>query len=174
MERVMIIGPAGSGKSTLAEKLGEILSIPHYHMDCLKFKAGWQEVADEDLYAEHEKIIDSATWVLDGNYRNGTNLKKRMELADTVIMIDFSTMASLYNVIRRRIIYHNRTRPSLPNGCEEKLDLEFIRWVLETGKRRPCYYRILEDMKTMNKSVLVFKTRRQVNTFLKELRATSK
>lgn len=165
MRRIMIIGPSGSGKSTLARMLGDSLDIPYYYLDQLNFDEGWHLASKDEFQKAYNNILSEDRWIIDGNYR-GMDIEKRMDLADTLIYLDFSTVSSLINVVKRRIQYNKQTRPSLPKGCNEKIDLEFLLWVLNTRKRRPSYLKIAERMKDMNKTVLIFKNRRSVNQYL--------
>ena len=59
-------------------------------------------------------------------------------------------------------------------GCEERLNLEFAKWVLIDGrKKRTKTLETVEKMK-QSKSVYVFKSTRQVNKWLNELKGMIK
>lgn len=128
MKRIMIIGSAGSGKSTLARKLEEITKIKAIHMDTLFWKKNWISVSQEELFQKVEKIIENDSWIIDGNYSKSMLI--RFERADTIIFLDTPLWLCLYRVIKRRIVYANKHRPDMTKGCKEKLDWEFIKWII--------------------------------------------
>jgi adenylate kinase family enzyme len=144
MRRVMIIGNAGSGKSTLARALGARLSLNVLHMDTIFWKSGWVESSVDELRGKLETFLHTHdTWVIDGNYSRTWPL--RLERADTVIFLDAPVWVSLYRVVKRRVQYHGRSRPDLTEGCPEKIDLEFLQWILGAPKRRPGMITLLEQ-----------------------------
>jgi adenylate kinase family enzyme len=72
---------------------------------------------------------DEGGWVIDGNF---TSLlyERRMEEADKILLLSFSRLTCLHRIIKRYRTWRGRTRPSSGEGCEEKLDLPFLKWVL--------------------------------------------
>ena len=89
--------------------------------------------------------------------------------ADTLVWLDFSRAVCLYRVIKRLIAYHGRTRPDLPEGCPEKLDFEFLEWVLtfpEQGRRR-----IIDTLAVhaLDQRLIVLRNPAEVERFLHEL-----
>ena len=74
-------------------------------------------------------------WVIDGNY---DKLKKteRLALSDIIIFLNFNRFNCLARAIKRYIKYHGKTRESLPDNCPEKLDFEFIKWILIDGRSK--------------------------------------
>lgn len=128
MKRIMIIGSAGAGKSTLARKLEEITKIRAIHMDTLFWKKNWIPVSQEELFQKVEKIIENDSWIMDGNYSKSMFI--RFNRADTIIFLDTPLWLCLYRVIKRRIIYANKERPDMTKGCKEKIDWEFIKWII--------------------------------------------
>ena len=121
MKKIAIIGSGGAGKSTLAQQLGQLLHIPVHHMDATFWKPGWQNIGREQLIKETAKILDeNESWIIDGNY--SATMDIRLEQADTVIFLHFKTVTCLYGITKRRIQYHNKTRPDMGIDCPEKLD----------------------------------------------------
>ena len=168
VQRVMIVGNAGSGKSTLARRLGERYGLRVLHMDAIFWKPGWVESSPEELRGRLEAFLHTHdTWVIDGNYSRTWPL--RLERADTVIFLDVPVWVSLYRVFKRRIQYHGRSRPDLAEGCPEKIDLEFLRWILGAPKRRPGMLALLEQASNANKRVVHLRSGRQVRVFLEAL-----
>ena len=105
---------------------------------------------------------------MDGNY-SGT-LEIRAKAADTVIFLDFSTFTCLWGVIKRRIRYHGRTRPSMPDNCPERADWEFFHYVFNYRRtRRVPMLERLKGYEAKKKKVLIFKDRREMRHWLHSL-----
>lgn len=128
----MIIGQPGSGKSTLARRLGEKLSLPVVHVDLIHWKSGWIErpgpEKDELCAREHAK----SQWIFEGG--RSSTWPERLDRADTLIFLDFPTWFRSYRILKRRIEYHGKTRPDLPEDCPENLNWEFVQFVWSTRK----------------------------------------
>lgn len=166
MRRILIIGAGGAGKSTLAGTLGQKLGIPVYHLDSLFWKPNWTPLPREQWKITVQKLLKKEEWILDGNF--GSTLDMRIEAADTIIFLDYSSVRCLYGVVKRRIQYHGKTRPDMGKGCPEKLDWEFLKWV--AGYKKNKSPEIISKLsKLENKQVLHFHTPAEAYEFLKEL-----
>jgi adenylate kinase family enzyme len=126
--RVLILGPSGAGKSTLAVELGSRLGLPVIHLDAHFWQAGWVESERVDFAARVDRLADRPSWVMDGNY--SYTMEHRLERADQVIYVHATRWRCLANVIRRWLTNRGRQRPDMADGCPEKIDLEFVRWIL--------------------------------------------
>ncbi len=65
--------------------------------------------------------------MMEGNF--GSTMDLRIAACDTVIYLDLPRTRCIYHVFKRVIKYRNRTRPDMGEGCAEKFDLKFLRWV---------------------------------------------
>jgi adenylate kinase family enzyme len=75
-------------------------------------------------------------WVMDGNYSNTYDI--RMPRADSLVWLDFPRAICMRRVLARTVMGYGRTRPDLPEGCPERFDLAFLRYVWEfPRKHRP-------------------------------------
>ncbi|MCC3374254.1 DNA topology modulation protein [Cohnella sp. REN36] len=168
MKRIMIIGSGGAGKSTLARQLGEALRLPVHHLDAYFWKPGWNPTPNEEWDSFQENLVQEENWIIDGNY--GRTLDIRMKQADVIILLDFSRWVTVYRVIKRRIMYHGKTRPDLNEECPESLDFEFIKWVWNFRKTRiPA---IIEKLrKYSDKNVMILKSPREAQHLLDRVRA---
>lgn len=128
MQRVLIIGPCGSGKSTLSRIVGDQLGLPVYHMDQLGWLPGWIETEKEMLRERIEAVVATDRWVIEGNY--GSTLHMRLPRADTVIYLDFPIRLCLWRLLRRTLNHRGHTRPDMTEGCPERFDFAFFRYVL--------------------------------------------
>lgn len=168
MQKIAIIGTGGAGKSTLARQLGEILSLPVYHLDALYWKPNWTPTPLEEWEAIQEKLVQEEAWILDGNYSN--TLRIRIQAADTLIFLDYPTWLCLYRIFKRRWMYRGKTRIDMGEGCIEKIDWEFLGWVWNYRRtRRPRILQKLATYKT-TKTVFISTSPSQTNQFLKQLK----
>jgi adenylate kinase family enzyme len=168
LKRVAIIGSGGSGKSTLARKLGEILQINVYHLDALFWRSGWVGTSKEEQRSVQENLVGQEKWIMDGNY--GGTIDIRLNHADTIIFLDIPRITCLIRVIKRRIQYRKSPRPDMGEGCNERLDAEFVKWVWNYPKvKKPA---IVEKLALLSnrKEVIILSSTRAVNDFLQHVK----
>lgn len=163
MKKIMLIGSGGSGKSTLASKLGHILSIDVYHLDAIFWKPGWVGTPRDEQKAVQAELVSRDSWIIDGNY--GGTMDIRLQAADTIIFVDLSRWICLYRVLKRRFQYRNIKRTDMAEGCDERIDLKFLRWVWEyPAKQKP---KIVENLRRLSneKKVIVLGLRVTLENF---------
>lgn len=166
MERILIIGCGGAGKSTLARQLGEKLELPVVHLDKLFWKPGWVEESSEEFDRKLAIELEKTRWIMDGNFNR--TMPQRLSKCDTIIYLDFSRWACLWGVAKRIITTYGTVRPDMGEGCPERLDLNFLRWVWNYNRdKRQRNYCLLNEATHAEKIVL--KNHRMVNQFLKSL-----
>ena len=166
MERVMIIGCSGAGKSTLARQLGEKTGLPVVHLDKLFWHPGWVESTREEFDARLLAELEKPQWIIDGNYSR--TYQQRLARCDTVIHLDFSRLACLMGVLKRVLTTYGKVRPDMGEGCPERFDWEFMKWVWNfNGKNRRKNLDALQGLQ--NVRVITLRSRRQVNAFLRSL-----
>ncbi len=102
MKRINIVGTSGSGKSTLGRALASRINAPFFEMDALYWRANWQGVSDDELFADLTSITEQPAWVLDGNYNR--TLPVKWANVDTVIWVDYSFIRTLYQATKRALI----------------------------------------------------------------------
>ena len=164
MERMIIIGCGGAGKSTLARQLGEKLGLPVVHLDKLFWRPGWVQVTQEEFDALHRAEIEKEKWIIDGNFNR--TIAERLARCDTVIYLDFSRFACLTGVLKRVLTTYGTVRPDMGEGCPERIDYEFLKWVWNFNKnKRQRYYKLLQESRHAN--VIILKNHREVSAFLK-------
>ena len=165
--KIAIIGYSGSGKSTLARKLSEIYRADVLHFDTIHFLPDWRiRTQDEKMRLTKEFLDSHESWVIDGNYSK-LFYERRLREADTIIMLLFNRFSCLYRVIRRYFKYKNTTRPDMCEGCNEKLDFEFIKWVLCDGRSKQAKERYRNVISQYKNKVVVIKNQKQLDAFLK-------
>jgi adenylate kinase family enzyme len=165
----MIIGNGGAGKSTLAKALAEKLGLPLYHLDKIFWLPGWKELEREVMNEKVLKIISEDEWIIDGNYRR--TIARRAERADTIIYLNFSTITCLYGIVKRR--FSGTPRTDITEGCPEKIDMQFLNWVLFYKRTTaPDVRKLLVSLST-DKKVYELKNRKDVNEFLNTISETA-
>lgn len=164
MKRIAIIGCGGSGKSTLARRMGAALNMPVCHLDGWYWKAGWTATASEEWATVHDRLCSGSNWILDGNY--GGTMDSRLRAADTVIFLDLPRWRCLWGAFSRYWQYRGRVRPELPEGCQERLTGEYIKWIWTYRKiRRPRILQILEQLQS-GKKIVILASLQAVEAFL--------
>lgn len=164
--RISIIGFSGCGKSTLAHRLGECLRAEVLHLDSVHFLPGWAERDREEEQQIVESFLNSHdAWIIDGNYTK-LSYERRMEEADEIIIMLFNRFDCLLRVIRRYGKYRNETRPDMVEGCVEKLDGEFVAWVLWKGRKKSVRDRYKRLQEAYPNKITVLRNQKQLNAFL--------
>lgn len=155
--KIAIIGYSGSGKTTLARILSKIYNIENVlHMDSLHFDPNWVEI-DRNISIEryNEFLNNYDSWIIEGNYFGYGD--KRFKECDLLIFLNYSRIKCLKSVLARHKAYYQKEREEIP-GCIDKIDLEFLNWVLfkgRTKKRRNNFKNAI----SLAKNVKVFKNR---------------
>ena len=166
MERIVIIGCGGAGKSTLARQLGEKLGLPVVHLDKLFWKPGWVQVSQEEFDVLHRMELAKDRWIMDGNFNR--TMPERIAQCDTIIYLDFSRFACLRGVLKRVLTTYGTVRPDMGEGCPERIDWEFLKWVWNFNKnKRQRYYQLLNEVP--HAETIVLRNRRAVMRFLDSL-----
>jgi adenylate kinase family enzyme len=167
-QRILVLGNSGSGKSTLTRQLSEVLGLPAVHLDAFFWQRGWIETPRAEWDARVPELCAGERWVQDGNYAR--SLPQRLRLADTVVLFDRPTVVCLWRVVRRWWQYRGVSRPDLAPGCPEKIDLEFMGWVVGFRfKELPRVHAALREAPT-HPPVIVLRHDRDVEALLESAR----
>lgn len=164
--KIAIIGYSGCGKSTLAEALSKKHQLPVLYFDTIHHMPGWQARPREETRAIVGAFLDehdATGWVIDGNYKR-QHFERRMEEADSIVLLRFNRLACLYRAWKRYRAYKGRVRPSIAPGCEEKLDWEFVRWILWEGPK--SHGALFDEVLTKHpEKVTVIRNQRQLDDY---------
>ena len=166
MERIVIIGCPGSGKSTLARELGEKLNLTVVHLDRLWWTKGWQNVSREEFDARLENALKLDRWIIDGNYSR--TMDARLQKCDTIIWLDYSRLSCLWGMFQRVVLNYGKNRPDMPEGCPERFDWEFVKFIWDFNKNN----RVLNATriaKSKHARAIVLKSRKEARQFLMQL-----
>lgn len=165
MKRVVVIGSGGAGKSTFSRKLGEATGIDVIHLDSEFWRPGWERTPQDEWEQKVAEMTLRDSWIMDGNF--GGTREMRLRACDTVVLLDVPRSVCLYRVIKRAIAFRGRNRPDMAEGCNEKIDLEFLSWVWNYPNRGRK--RVFEEMKQFpEKQFVVLRSTRESEGFLRD------
>ena len=169
MRRVMVLGASGAGKSTLARTLGGLLDLRVVHLDRLYWQPGWTHVTREEFRERQSAALATERWITDGNYSH--SFEFRTALADTALVLTSPALLSLWRVFRRRWQYRGgRTRPSMADGCPERVSPEFVRYILRFNRTRLPRHVAAAREALGDDRVLVLRDRDAVNALVDAVR----
>ncbi|KAA0948474.1 adenylate kinase [Sporosarcina sp. ANT_H38] len=161
-KKVLIIGCSGAGKSTLSRKLAMRWGLPLHHLDVLYWNEGWMPTPKQEFRKLLKDVITQPEWIVDGNF--DSSLEMRAHYADLIIFLDFPNWLCLSRVTKRFWSYRGQTRPDMAQGCPEKIDMKFVRWIWRYPKdARPGVLEILQKAKA---DVVLLKTSVEVERWL--------
>ncbi len=163
----MILGCGGVGKSTFAKQLHQAIGIELVHLDQLYFQPNWVEPEKANWEATIRELVRKDSWIMDGNY--GGTIDIRLEAADTIIYLDASRWRCLYRVLKRIIRNYGKKREDMAEGCLERFDWAFIRYVFRFNDvKRP---KILQQLVSLPnfKKVYVLKSRKEATLFVRKV-----
>lgn len=169
--KIAVIGYSGSGKSVLAQKLGKKYACPVLYLDSIHFAPGWKERPDKEVIPEVTRFMRQPSWVIDGNYGKYCQ-EERLKRADRIIFMNFNRFSCLARCVKRYMMYQvqggSAVRESMAEGCPEKLDWEFVWWILHKGRtgKKKRHYRVIAG-KYPNKMVII-KNQKQLEAFERE------
>lgn len=168
--KIEIMGYSGSGKSTLCRKLSELYQVPKLHLDSVQFLPDWKVRPDEDKQRIVAEFLDDHKdgWIIDGNYSK-LSFERRVDEADIIIQLLFGRINCLLRCYKRFLIYKGKSRPDMAEGCNEKYDLEFVKWILWKGRSKTVRERYREIQKRYSDKVVVIRNQRQLNDYLGQL-----
>ena len=167
--KIVILGYSGSGKSTLARNLSEKYNIPVLHFDTVQFLPNWEIRVQEEKERMTKDFLDANdAWVIDGNYSK-LSYQRRMEEADVIILLLFNKISCLYRVTRRYLKYKDSTRPDMAEGCNEKLDWEFIKWILRDGRTEESRQRYQGVLARYPEKTILIKNQSQLDDVQKRI-----
>ncbi len=162
----MVFGKPGSGKSTLSKSLASATGIKLHALDSIEFKKSGDRVDRATYDKEHERILSSDSWIIDG-FGPLDSFSRRLEAADTLIYIDLPYLISYWLVTKRFL----KGLIVKPEGWPEGSSI--VKGTLESYKvLRLCpkfwnndFMQKLEKL-SANKSLYVIRSTSELNGFI--------
>lgn len=174
MDRIIVAGvSAGAGKSTFARKLGDQLDLEVHHLDAYFWKPGWKERDKQEFEGIQRKLVSGERWIIEGNY--GGTMHIRFAQADTFIYIELPLVVCVYRVLKRWIKGRGKTRPDMAEGCPEKMDKAFLKFIITTYSARKGAMRTRAaefEASAPNRKSLILQSQKQIDDFFSK-QATS-
>lgn len=169
MKKIIVAGvSAGVGKSTFASKLAKKLEIPVHHLDTYYWQSGWIERDTEEFRKDQQQLVKRETWIIEGNYSSSMGI--RLAEADTFIYLELPLRVCIYRALKRWVVNYGKTRPDMADGCVEKMDKEFIKFILTTytDRKQEMRQRATDFLASgTNRKAIVLQTQKQIDSFLK-------
>lgn len=163
--KIAVLGYAGAGKSTLARTLGERYNIPVLHLDTVQFTPNWQERDRAEAHRMVHAFMENRDWVIDGTYSK-FEFERRLEEADQIIFLNFSRFTCFFRAWKRYFSFRGKHRPDMADGCNEKMDPEFIWWLLWKGRTRQKREKFQRVLDAYPEKTVVLKNQREMDRFL--------
>jgi len=166
MNKIAVFGKPGSGKSTLSKSLASATGIQLHQLDSILYKTNGDLVDRKTYDREHENILSSDSWIMDG-FDLIESFNKRIDVADTLIYIDLPYLVS-YWLVTKRLIKGLFVKPEgWPDGSS------ILKGSLQSYKvLKLCpkfwndgFLQKLEELST-NKSVYVIRSISELNGFI--------
>ncbi len=174
MDRIAVIGTSCSGKTTLARKLSQILQIRHIELDTLFWKKNWQ-IQERKIFREKvTRVVKQDCWVIDGNFSIVRDIVWKR--ADTIIWINYP-FAVIFLQALVRSIRRIMTKEQLFADNVESFTQTFfsknsiLYWIIISHWDYKRTYTHL--LKKSNKEVIVLRSNKEKNEFVRRLRYLS-
>jgi adenylate kinase family enzyme len=127
MDRIAIIGCSGGGKSTLARSLAAKLGLPVVHLDVVLWRPGWVESDDAGFRDRLATALAGGRWIVDGNFMRMGDL--HLAPAQLIVWVDQPRLLCVRRALMRAIRQRGRTRIDMAEGCEERIDWAFLKYI---------------------------------------------
>ena len=166
--KIAVMGYSGAGKSTLARALGERYGIPVLHFDRVHHAPGWQVRDREEARRIVHEFMEQPQWVIDGNYTKFEYQRRLME-ADEIVLLELPRAACFVRAWRRKLRYKYEVRPDMAEGCPEKMDREFMWWLLWKGRGGQKKKWLAEGLEEHWDKVTVLRSQKEIDQYLEGL-----
>lgn len=149
-----------------------MLELTLIHLDSHYWSSGWEAKNKADWLDLLRSLTDGDQWIMDGHYSG--SLKIRMARADAIVYLDLGFWPCLMRVIKRNLQWRGRTRPSLAEGCPEKISLSFYIYILRFHlHKRGFIIRMLKE-EWKDRTLVVLNNREAIDNYINSLQRKMK
>ena len=163
--KLAVLGYSGSGKSTLAQRLGERLCLPVLHLDTVFWLPGWNERDRGECADLVRQFMEQDSWLIEGVYSK-FHFDARMEQADQIILVTLPRVNCFFRALRRYFLYRGKSRPDMTEGCPEKFDWEFAKWLIWKGHTRERRQLLENTVRRYPGKVVILRSQRDIDRLL--------
>ncbi len=163
--KIAIIGCPGSGKSTLARALNKKLNYPLMYMDKVYHITNNEHITREELKQKVDEFARvNKNWIIDGNYMD--SLEQRINLADTIILMDIDTDICVKNVYKRA---KSPRQEDMADGFDLSIMEDYFIEFVTNFKTQSLP--VLEELlsKTKNKRIIRITNYNQIDDVIKNI-----
>ena len=165
MKKIIIIGCPGSGKSTIGKKLSEITKFPLYHLDMIWHKPDRTTISKEEFERRLQEIFNTENWIIEGNYQR--TIETRLKECDTAFLLNIP-LEDCISGAKSRV---GKKRDDMP-WVETEFNEDFRKLIEEFSiQKLPAIYELLGKYKD-DKKIIIFKSREEINDYIKKLETT--
>lgn len=132
--KILICGISGAGKTTLARSISKEYGHKPIYLDRYFWKENWTQRSTEELYSLVGHEIKSDKWVLEGALLK--IVRRYSDNADLIIWLQPSKYVAIYRVLKRAILNYGKVREEFAEGCHEKINFSFIKWIWNYSKNK--------------------------------------
>lgn len=164
----MVSGCSGSGKSTLTRFLAQKRDLSAIHMDVHYWKPNWVETPEAEWRKTLTQLAGREHWVLDGSFPATMDIS--LPRAQVLIILDLPRWLCLFRAIKRIFIYSkSRRRPDMAEGCDEKVDFSFYRYIWTYRRTHLPMIELKIETHGQHLSVIRLHSRKEIGNFLEYL-----
>ena len=162
--KIVVIGISGTGKSRISREIAKMTALPVHHMDGFIWGENWKESDPKAIEQALLEIARTDGWIVEGWIDSYS--KNILEQADLVIYLDYTGWMAMWGGMQRWWTHRGEKRPEMPKGCNESLDLAYLKIML-LRKERPQIEKVLGEFRPKN--VIRCSSRRQASKRLSQL-----
>lgn len=168
-QRIMVVGCSGGGKTTLSQKLARNFGLRYISMDRDVFwLPGWQARPREEQRQRIATIITEERWLMDGS--NPSSFDIRLPRSHIVLWVRMPRWLCLWGAVSRAIKGYGKARPEMAEGCPERIDIDFLRYIWNFERRHTSIFEQNFALYGPDVPVFQLKSRKQFRRLLDLLR----
>lgn len=169
MKKIAVFGNAAGGKSTLSKNLSEIINLPYYPLDKIRYFPNGKLISEEDYQKAHQEILNRDQWIIDG-FGDMKTLWLRLDTADTLVYIDLPFYVHCWWAFKRFLSSFWITPEGWPEGSPViQSGINCVRVLGRCHKYLTPKYRLYVEGKRYQKTVFHLKSSKEIEVFLKKL-----